>query len=175
MASIGWRSLLVFGHDLIVISVAWLTAFWLRFNLDIPHSYFALALRSLVWVIPLQALIFWRFGLYRGIWRFASLPDLRRIIYAVAVAAVAVPTALFMVERHLWVPRSVLIINPGLLVMLMGGSRLAYRAWKERSLTSLIPGEREPVFVLGAGETAVNLIKELAHSAKWRVIKEPQS
>jgi FlaA1/EpsC-like NDP-sugar epimerase len=68
------------------------------------------------------------------------------------------------------VPRSVLVMSPIFIMVMMGGSRLAYRAWKERSLQSLIPGRREPVFVIGTGETAVNLIKELALSPQWHVI-----
>jgi FlaA1/EpsC-like NDP-sugar epimerase len=101
-------------------------------------------------------------------WRYASLPDLRRILVAVGVAAVAVPTLMFMLQ--IAVPRSVLIITPILLMLVMGGSRLAYRAWKERRVAGLLAGEREPVLVLGAEEAAVNLIKDLARSPQWRVV-----
>ncbi len=165
-----WRSLLAFGHDLAAGAITWLAAFWLRFNLEIPDIYLELALQSLLWVIPLHAVIFWGFGLYRGIWRYASLPDLKRIVYAVAIAAVAVPTALLMLQLQLSVPRSVLIMNPIILIMVMGGSRLAYRAWKERSFGNLLPAQREPVFVIGAEEAAVNLIKELSRSPQWYVV-----
>jgi FlaA1/EpsC-like NDP-sugar epimerase len=163
-----WRSLLAFGHDLAASAVAWAAAFWLRFNLEIPAEFQPIALRSLPVALALNAVVFWGFGLYRGIWRYASLPDLKRIIQAVTVAAVAVPTALFMLQ--ITVPRSVLILNPVLLVALMGGSRLAYRAWKERTFGTLLTAQREPVFVIGAKEAAVNLIKELARSPQWHVV-----
>jgi len=68
------------------------------------------------------------------------------------------------------VPRSVLIISPLLLILVMGGSRLAYRAWKEGRLKGVMHDEREPVFVIGAADAAVNLIKELARSPQWRVV-----
>ena len=165
-----WRSLLAVTHDVAAAAVAWLVAFWLRFNLEIPPNYFEMGLQTLALVIPINAAVFWSFGLYRGIWRYASLPDLRRIVYAVAIAAVTVPTVLFMLQMQLSVPRSVLIMNPIILIMLMGGSRLAYRAWKERSLGNLLPEQREPVFVIGAEEAAVNLIKELARSPQWQVV-----
>jgi len=158
---------LAFGHDLVACGVAWLVSFWLRFNLEIPQPFGETALRSLAWVVPLHAVLFLSFGLYRGIWRFASLPDLKRIISAVAVAAVAVPTVFFMLQ--ITVPRSVLIINPLLLVMLMGGSRFAYRMWKEQGLGAAFSTQGEPVAVIGAGEAAVNLIKELTRSTQWRV------
>ena len=39
----------------------------------------------------MYAALFWAFGLYRGMWRFASLPDLQRILLAVGIGALAVP------------------------------------------------------------------------------------
>jgi FlaA1/EpsC-like NDP-sugar epimerase len=47
---------------------------------------------------------------------------------------------------------------------------VAYRAWKERRVAGLLAAEREPVLVLGGGEAAVNLIKDLARSPRWRVV-----
>ena len=165
---LNWRSLFAAIHDLAASAAAWLAAFWLRFNLEVPEEYFRIAMASLACALPINAAVFWGFGLYRGIWRFASLPDLRRIIGAVLVVAVAVPTALLMLR--IGVPRSVLIMNPVFLIVFMGGSRLAYRAWKERAFVSLLTSQREPVFVIGAEEAAVSLIRELARSPQWHVV-----
>lgn len=162
------RTLLAILHDVVAVAAAWLLAFWLRFNLEMPEPYNEQAWFSLPWIVPLYGVIFYFSGLYRGIWRYASLPDLQRIIFAVGGAALAVPAMLFMLQ--LAVPRSVLVMSPVLLVVLMGGSRLAYRGWKERRLDlSLAPG-REPVVVLGAAEAAAGLVKDLARSSQWQVI-----
>jgi FlaA1/EpsC-like NDP-sugar epimerase len=166
--NLNWRTLLAFAHDVLACTAAWLGAYWLRFTPEFPHFYMGQALNTLAWVVPVHAILFWGFGLYRGIWRYASLPDLRRILIAVGVAAIAVPTLLFMLQIS--VPRSVLIMTPILLMLVMGGSRLAYRAWKERMLSGLIATQREPVLVLGSQEAAVNLIKDLARSPQWRVV-----
>jgi FlaA1/EpsC-like NDP-sugar epimerase len=162
------RTLLAILHDLIAVAVAWLIAFWLRFNLEMPEPYNEQAWFSLPWVVPLYGVIFYFSGLYRGIWRYASLPDLQRIILAVGGAALAVPAMLFMLQ--LTVPRSVLVMSPVLLVVLMGGSRLAYRGWKERRLELTLSTGREPVVVLGAAEAAASLVKDLARSSQWQVI-----
>lgn len=159
------RTALAFFHDIFAVVAAWVLAFWLRFNLDLPQPYATLMVDTLVWVVPIQALIFWFFGLYRGIWRYASVPDLKRIVSAVAVVALVLP-AIFLMLR-VAVPRSVLILDPVLLVMIMGGSRFAYRMWKERSFSVMTA--REPVAVIGADEAAVTLLKELARSPQWRV------
>jgi FlaA1/EpsC-like NDP-sugar epimerase len=163
-----YRIVLAVIHDLLAIAAAWLIAYWLRFNLELPELYNEQSLNSALWVVPLYGTMFLFSGLYRGIWRFASLPDLQRIIVSVTLGALAVPAMLFMLQ--LSVPRSVLIVSPVLLVMFMGGSRLAYRGWKERRFGALIEGQREPVVVLGATEAAAALIKDLVRSPQWEVM-----
>ena len=161
---------LAFGHDVLASAVAWCGAYLLRFNFEIPDAFAEAMLDALVWVIPLQAAVFWLFGLYRGMWRFASLTDLKEISLAVAVSAAAVSMMLFITQRGVLVPRSVLIMDPLLLVILMCGSRLAYRYYKERRLYGVFTGSRKPVLVLGAGAAAEKLIGELGVSADWRVV-----
>ncbi|MFN3751968.1 MAG: polysaccharide biosynthesis protein [Thiobacillus sp.] len=158
------RTLVIILHDIVVAALGWLGAYWLRFNLALPAEYQAAAFSTLAWVVPLQAVVFWRFGLYRGIWRFASLPDLKRIVLAVGLAAVLIPVVLILFRVQAVVPRSVLILDPLLLVMLMGGSRLAYRAWKEHRLASVLRPDSKPVLVIGAGSAADFLLRELARN-----------
>ena len=158
------RTLTIILHDILVAAFAWLGAYWLRFNLEMPPEFQAAALSTLLWVVPLQAVIFWRFGLYRGIWRFASLPDLKRIMLAVGVAALMVPVVLILFRVSTVVPRSVLILDPLLLLIVMGGSRLAYRAWKEHRLASILRPGSKPVLVAGAGSAADFLLRELARN-----------
>ncbi|TMH61920.1 MAG: polysaccharide biosynthesis protein [Betaproteobacteria bacterium] len=126
--------------------------------------------RTLAWILPLQAGIFLAFGLYRGLWRFASLPDLQRIVLAAGLGAVAIPVVLVMLRLTSVVPRSVLILYPLALTFLMSGSRFTYRIWKEHRLYSPLAALGEPVLILGAGEAGARLTKELAHSRQWRVV-----
>ena len=161
------RTVLAFLHDIVAAAAAWIIAFWLRFNLEVPPPYDAIMLESLIWVVPLQAAVFWLFGLYRGIWRYASVPDLKRIVFAVVIAVLSLSALLLMLR--IATPRSVLIIDPVLLVMIMGGSRLAYRLWKEQSFGPIAQGQREPVIIIGAEEAAVTLLKELTRNSQWHV------
>lgn len=165
--SVRSRATLAFTHDVIAASAAWCAAFWLRFNLEVPEPYFSAMLASLLWVVPLQAAVFWMFGLYRGIWRYASVADVQRIAIAVVVSAMAVAMVLTLLGRPTGVPRSVLILDPLLLAMAMGGSRMLYRIWRERRQARA--GAARSVYVLGAGDAAAGLIKELSRSGEWRV------
>ena len=164
------RTLLVVLHDLAAAALAWMLAYWLRFNFEVPPLYVTSMFTTLLAVVPLQGVIAWQLGLYRGIWRFASLPDLKRIVLACASGAVATPLLLYMLQIMVDVPRSVLVLFPAFLMLFMGGSRFLYRSWKDGHLLSLRAVAGEPVLVLGAGEAAVALLRELAASRQWHVV-----
>ena len=166
------RRYIVFGHDVAAAGLAWIAAFWLRFNLDFPDDEFrAVMFDRLPYVVAVHGAVFWALGLYRGLWRYASLPDLQRIVFAVGIAALAVPALLAVLRLGALVPRSVYLIAPVLLALAMGGSRLAYRAWREGRLAPLVVHPTAaPVLVLGAGPAGAALAKELTNSAQWRVV-----
>lgn len=166
-----WRRLAAFLHDVSVALLAWFAAYLLRFNFAVPLEFTTSLLQMALLVIPLQMLFFIKFGLYRGVWRFASLHDLKRILMAVSIAAITVVALLFMFKPvSIVVPRSVLILDPILLLLMMGGSRFAYRAWKEHQIYGATLRQGSPVIVLGAGEAAITLVKDLARSAQWYVV-----
>ena len=143
------RALLAFLHDVTAVGVAWLGAYWLRFNLEVPPPvYLQPATIALPAVLAVHAVVFWLMGLYRGLWRYASLPDLQRILVAASVAALATPALFTLIAFPAVIPRSVYLIAPVLLVGIMGGSRLLYRAWKERALLGMV---RNPPGAAGAG------------------------
>ena len=98
------RTLLKFINDIIAVILAWWLAYLFRFNFEIPTLYLDSLEGTLPWVVPIQAASFFCFGLYREVWRYVSLHDLRRIIYAVLTAATMAPLILFMLQILVGVP-----------------------------------------------------------------------
>ena len=164
------RTALAILHDIVAVVVAWMLAYSLRFNFELPVNFAVEMQQTLLWVVPLQVAIFWMFGLYRGIWRYASLNDLRRIVLAVLLASLAIPFVWWMLRSAFVVPRSVLVMNPLLLILFMGGSRLLYRMWKETRFHGAMKLSSQPVLVLGAGDAAVSLSKDLAKNPAWQLV-----
>jgi len=164
------RSLLAFVHDVCAAALAWVAMYWLRFNLDLPAPYISDMWHTLAWILPLQAVIFVALGLYRGLWRFASISDLQRIVLAAGIGAILIPVVLVMLQQPYVVPRSVLVLYPIVLIFLMAGSRFAYRVWKEHRLYSPLEALGEPVLVIGAGDAGARLARDLMRSRQWRVI-----
>ena len=165
----GIRSAIAFGHDLVAVASAWLFAFLFYSDFRIAEVPFVVLSDILLWVLPVQAVFFLWFGLYRGLWRYASLPDLKRITVTVLLSAVFITGILWQQSLLGIVPYSVNVLAPILLLMIMSGSRLIYRAWKERRLYSLENYDGKLVLILGAGNTALNLVKDLAASRDWHV------
>ena len=163
-------SLAAFGFDLGAVCVAWCASYLIRFNGEIPPDFLVGGVRALLWVLPFYGLAFRGFGLYRGMWVFASLPDLLRIAKAVAASAFAVMVGALMIRPEPVVPRSVLLVSPLLLFLAMGGSRALYRAAKEFYRYGGLVAQGKPVLLLGAGVAGASLARELARSPEWRLV-----
>ena len=148
-----------FVHDLLMIPIAWLGALWLRFNLDaIPAAFLEQALRILPVLVVVQGGTFLYFGLYRGVWRFASVPDLVRIVQAVVVGVSLCAVAAFLITRLTYIPRASFPLYAGLLMILLSGPRLAYRWFKDRRPRS---ARSKKALIVGAGRAGENLARAL--------------
>lgn len=168
--SINYRILVALAYDLVAVVIAWYAAFLLRFNFEIPFEYINLIEETLLIVFISKLFAFLSLGLYRGTWRFASLPDLKRIFISVVIASVILVALIFIINSSVRVPRSVLVLDPLLLFFIMGGGRFTYRSLKEYRLYGAYLKKGEPVLILGAGVTAISLVKELSQSSEWLVV-----
>ena len=149
----------IFLHDLLMVPLAWFAAYWLRFNLNtIPDHYFYSALLYSPVVVAIQVSAFWSFGLYRGVWRFSSMPDLLRIGKAVFTGMFFIAGALFVYNRLEGVPRSVAPLYVLTLLMLLCVPRFFYRFWKERAFV-VRNGQR--ALIIGAGSAGEMLTRDL--------------
>jgi FlaA1/EpsC-like NDP-sugar epimerase len=163
------RAFAAFLHDLLATALMWLLAYWIRFNFTIPREFLLAGVQALVWLVPLYLVVCRVFGLYKGIWRYASMGDLRRVLMAVGIGALAAASLAYMLHAE-GIPRSVLVLHPMLLVLMMGGDRYFYRAWKDGHLFGGVAHQGTPVLVLGAGNAAAGLLKELDRSNLWRAV-----
>ncbi|CAG9213180.1 Capsular polysaccharide biosynthesis protein CapD [Paraburkholderia sabiae] len=165
-----WLSFSAFLFDLAAVAGTWLVAYVIRFNGAVPVDFRDGALHALIWVLPVYGMMFRIFGLYRGMWVFASLPDLMRISKAVATGALLSMILAVMIQPVPIIPRSVLLVSPLLLFLAMGGSRALYRAAKEFYLYGGLVAQGKPVVVIGAGTAGAMLARELSRSSEWRLI-----
>ncbi len=155
------RRLAIAVHDLSMVLLAWSAAYLVRHSFSFQAFEGAAFMQILAVVVAAQGLVLWWTGLYRGLWRFASVPDLWNILRAAVIGGLAVSLALFLFNRLDGVPRTTLALYPLFLVFLLGAPRLIYRVWKDRSLNLSVAPECKRVLILGAGRAGEMLARDM--------------
>ena len=171
------RIFIVGAHDVIMAALSFEAAVALRYyTYGAPQELFFLWEGTLIFTI-VCALTFWRVGLYRGIWYYASLNDLIAIFKAVTLAILIFLPVMFVLTRLEDFPRTSLIINWPLLIVMLAGPRFLYRALKDGNLRAAFhkfdtDQSRIPVLLAGAGDQADSFIREMVRSAlaAYRVV-----
>jgi FlaA1/EpsC-like NDP-sugar epimerase len=154
-------------HDLGVTLLAWWLANTLRYEMLPYGQHLVLFSWQTLIVLGVQAAMFYWTGLYKGLWRFASIPDLWNIARAVIAGTVCIYIALFLYNRMEGISRSVLLIYPALLATLLGAPRLAYRYWKDSQLDLFHSRRSQRVLVIGAGRAGEALVRDLRRDARY--------
>jgi FlaA1/EpsC-like NDP-sugar epimerase len=170
------RALLAFLHDVIMAALSFGIAFYLRLGDDALRYESRLTLLYCAVFTGIAGLAFLLTGLYRGIWRYASLPDLFNIARAATLTVLIFLPVTFALTRLETLPRSTLFINWLVLIALLGGPRLGYRLFKDRGLDHVL--ERSsglpvvPVLLISTRDGADTFIRETLRdrNAVYRVV-----
>jgi FlaA1/EpsC-like NDP-sugar epimerase len=149
--------------DVSLLLVAWWLAFWLRFNLDVPEEYASLAFVStpvciLGYVIGLGVV-----RVHRQSWSFIGLEDLRQLTIGVVLGAILSSAAILMLRLEFF-PRSVLLLQPMLALLLLGGMRAGWRTLAERSG---IDSRARRLVIVGSVQHASGALRSLKGSRDW--------
>ena len=146
------NKVLIISHDLFMAALAWQFTWLVRFNFSPVNSIdWINSLYLLPFVVLIQGLVYFRFNLYKGVWRFSSIPDLWNIFRASLIGALSITLVFFIWFRLEGIPRSILLLYPILLIFLLGGPRLAYRMWKDKTLAVKNVSKIKKVLLIGAG------------------------
>jgi len=162
-----WARRLAFLHDVFWIVPSIVVAYLVRFNLEWHGSVMVHSLRYLMLTaLVCHSVCFLLFGLYRGVWRFASVPDLVRILKAVGVGAAFAVSGAIAFDRLDGVPRTVLILYPVFLALGLSVPRLLYRWFKDHRLG--LPSHEQPrALIVGAGTAGELLVRDLLRGKQY--------
>jgi FlaA1/EpsC-like NDP-sugar epimerase len=168
LLSVNPRTFVAMGFDLVVSALVWTFTFSLRWNFELEPATQMILLQTLPAVLAVQFSCFVYFGLYRGIWRYASVHDLKLIAAAVGVSALIIPILLLLWRYGLGIPRSLYLLNPLLLVLFMCSGACSTAGGREVGMADR--PQAQPVLLLGAGKAALTLIDDLSRSTSWFVV-----
>ena len=155
-----FRRPLIVGFHIVLIALANYLAFWIRFDGVISDQDLALMIQMMPWLILIRGLMFVPLQLYKGLWRYTGIWDLRNVIIGVLGS-----TTVFYIMVH-WgyglrsYPLSIFIIDSLLLIFFMGGSRLAHRLYAglNRSSTG------KQVLIYGAGDAGEMIVRAIRNN-----------
>jgi len=161
------KRMVVLATDVASTAFAYWLAFILRFNFSIPETNLKIFYTSLPVLMLIRLLCFYFFGLYSGVWRYASMNDLLRILKATALSSFLFFIYIGFVYHLIDFPRSVFIIDWFIIVCLVGGSRFLYRLFRE--FYPMRPmREQVKVLIVGAGRAGEMLLREIKQNSMMR-------
>src|SRR5262249_39029898 len=117
---IGRRAVTAFIHDVAMAALSFPLALWLRLGGRLMEQAGPFIIPGTALFAGVAAAIFLLLGLYRGVWRYASLSDLIAILRAVTLLILVYLPIMFVLSRLQGMPRSALVINWFVLVFLLG-------------------------------------------------------
>ena len=164
-----------FLHDIVMAGASFSLALYLRVGESVFNYPEGFILSGTILFVLVCAPVFWMTGMYRGVWRYASLNDLMTITRGVTIAILVFLLVLFLATRLEHLPRSFFVINWFVLLSLLGGPRFLYRVFKDRRLENVLALEdhtRVPVLLVSAGDAAEMFLREINRNpaSPYRVV-----
>jgi FlaA1/EpsC-like NDP-sugar epimerase len=152
--------------DACLAAAAWYLAFRLRFDPRIPPYYHTLFTRTIWIVILIQLATFILFGFYNRWWRYVSTRDMWGAARGVTVACLVSSVVVYFASpvQQVRLPRSVAIMDWLLLLAFVAGARMLARTLMERPSARGLVARGKEVIVVGAGDAAQLIVKELLRS-----------
>lgn len=156
-------------YDICAIIIACMLSLLVRFEFSIEIGnkiYFERALEILPVLVLLTILVFIVFRMYSSIWRYAGAREMFYIACACVIAGILYPiTVMVAIREKVPMPRSTFILYPIFLFILVCSVRYTYRLVRSLIRMRVNAKSRKRVLIVGAGEAANALIKEINNSS----------
>ncbi len=165
---VSYRRVLIVGAHVLLVPLAYFAAYAIRFDFRVPPAELRAFVATLPYILAIRLAVFARYGLFRGYWRHVGLRDLVDLAVATTMS-----TALFVVFLYVFgwpsaLPRSVFVLDWLSVVFLSGGLRFAARAFSEGQLPMQGMRGTRRTLLIGAGEAAEMLLRQLQHDGGGR-------
>ena len=156
-----------------LVVAAYLLAFLLRFEGQIPQQEWKSFSTTILYILPFKMFVFIYFGLYRGMWRYTSLVDLLNVLKGTLTSSAVIILTILFIYRFQGFPRSVFIIDGFLTFIFIGGIRIVIRlllSEKESGLYFLfhspfskgkITKPKKRLLIIGAGDAGEKMLREI--------------
>jgi len=153
--------------DVVLIVLAYWSAYAIEFDAFSNSPAWKLFLRTLPVLVVVRLAAFLLFGVYRGMWRYTSIDDLMAFAKAVAAGTVVTLVIVLFKFRFQGFSRAVFLIDSLVMLMLLAGSRIAFRFFRQVLPAPNGHADRR-VLIYGAGDAGELLLRELLNNRELR-------
>lgn len=155
-----------------IVAISFALAFFLRFDFRFPAGYQPTFWMILPALLVTKLVVFWKFQLFRGWWRYVSVPDLIAIFKGNVLASLGLLLYAVFVHRLYHIPRSVLVLDFVFCFLLMGGVRFMTRIFRENYLP--MPRGQQDFFqrvvIVGAGDAGQMIVREIRSNSRLSLL-----
>jgi UDP-GlcNAc:undecaprenyl-phosphate GlcNAc-1-phosphate transferase len=152
--------------DVVLVILSYWASYAIRFPPDSPA--WALFIRTLPVLVFVKMSVFLAMGVYRGLWRYTSMSDLIVFGKAVILSSVASLILILFAFRFEGYSRKVFAIDAVLMFLLLAGSRLAFRLFRQM-LPAVNKNDGRRVLIYGAGDAGELLLRELRNNRELQL------
>jgi len=154
--------------DVLLISGAYYLAYAIKFGPFDGSQNWQFFLQTLPLVVLVKLVAFLVSGIYRGIWKYASLSSVTDFARAVVLGSLGAVLVIVFTFRFDGFSRTVFVLDALVLFMLIAASRFAFR-FLRRILPAHAPGGRR-VLIYGAGDGGELVYRELLNNPDLRYV-----
>ncbi len=155
----------VLTADILLFALAHFFSYCIRFEFQFSATAWYQMSWVMIWLLPLKAFVFWAFGLYLGMWRYAGISDLLRLFKATVFSSLAAVSIMVFIQGFTGYSRAVFILDGCLTFLFTGGLRFGIRLFFNKKIRIWHhASDQRPVFIIGAGSTGELTIREIACS-----------
>jgi FlaA1/EpsC-like NDP-sugar epimerase len=158
-----YRAVLILVSQMLLVTLTYYVSFVLRLDTNLDRADLAIFWKTLPFVLLIKLVLSYKCGLMHGWWRYAGMSDLADIGKASLLSSVLIFTLVEGILRLSGYPRSVIIIDLFLTIMVLGGARFAVRAYTERARND---GTQRNTLIVGAGCAGSAIVRELKQNPR---------
>ena len=168
--------------DALIVNFSYIVSYLVRFDFDVDGSnfwaWFGYYSDNILLITLISLVTFAFFGLYTSIWRYAGTEEIFKVVYAaVAANLLVVAFMTFSIQR---IPSAIYFYSTALNIILISGSRLAYRFVRNLrnpgnfnsfvlrvGRKDIIGSQVIKVMLIGAGDAGATMIKEIKQHPEY--------
>ena len=152
--------------DIIVVNIAYVSAYLLRYEGILSERNLELIETSLPILILVKISLFSVFGLYKGEWRYIGINDMIQIFKSTSIGSLICVAAMFILYRNEEYSRAVFLIDYVLTLLMIGSARVFIRVFREYFSAVVDEKGKVPILIVGAGDAGELLLREIKNNPK---------